>query len=372
MDQALSLGFALDAAPGSWSAARKKGDRAAVKTAVDRSIELAEIADQAGIESIWNLEDPDGWDAFQVLSAMARVTERVRLGTGVTNPYYRHPALLAAAISTLDHLSGGRAFLGLGRGQEEWYEKALGIPVGKPVRALRETIDMLRQWWSPEMTASSPDGATEFNVNAWERVIRPLQDHLPIYLAAVGPLALHVAGDLADGVIFNDLASMEFLEESVAVVRERASQAGRDPDSISFYARTAISITDDPEALYERRKSTVASIHTLPGMERLLASPNYDTEKIIADVRQAMNTMEILGEGGGFGDLRRGGDMAAAKRAIPAGLMSELVVAGTTSEVHKQLRRYEEIGVTHVFLAYQDNSVTTESLSQVLHDLRTG
>ena len=161
----MSLKFALDVAPGSWAAAQARGDASATKAAIDRTIEIARIADQAGIESIWALEDPDGWDAIAVLTAMARVTDRIRLGTGVTNPYYRHPSLIAASISTLDLLSDGRAFLGLGRGQSEWYEHALGIKVGKPVRAIEETFDLLDQWWSPEMRASSAEGATEYRVN---------------------------------------------------------------------------------------------------------------------------------------------------------------------------------------------------------------
>jgi 5,10-methylenetetrahydromethanopterin reductase len=364
----MGLKFALDAAPGSWAAARRSG-RMAVREAVDRTIDLARIADEAGIESIWLLEDPDGWDAFGVLGAMARATERVRLGTGVTNPYYRHPALLAASVSTLDHLSDGRAFLGLGRGQEEWYREALGIRVGKPTRALRETFGLLRQWWSPGMRASSGEDATEFSVDGWERVIRPLQDRVPIYLAAVGPLALKIAGEHADGVIFNDLSSTRFMERAVADVRKAAVEAGRDPAALSFYARTAIAITDDPEPLYERRKSTVAAIHALPGMERLMESEGFDTARIIADVRAAMRTREILGEGGGFGDLRRGGDLEAAKRAIPTALMAELVVAGPVPEVRKRLRELEKAGITHVFLAGQGTSVTAESLGSLLSDL---
>src|SRR5665648_511493 len=108
MTVSLKLKFALDAGPGQWAAAQRRDDRAAVRQAVDRTIELARIADAAGIESIWLLEDPDGWDAFAVLGAMARATARIRLGTGVTSPYYRHPSLLAASVSTLDLLSDGR------------------------------------------------------------------------------------------------------------------------------------------------------------------------------------------------------------------------------------------------------------------------
>lgn len=361
--------FALDAGTGTWTSAQANGSRDAVRDSVNRTIELARLADEAGIDSIWVMEDPDGWDAFAVLAAMAHVTDRIRLGTGVTNPYYRHPSLIAASVSTLDMLSNGRAFLGLGRGQSEWYETALGIHVGTPTRALPETIGLLRQWWSPGMRASSPDDATEFDVDAWERVIRPIQVHVPVYLAAVGPIALRIAGRHADGVVFNDLASIDFMREAVATVRAAAVEAGRDPSAITFHARTAIAITDDPEALYERRKATVATIHALPGMERLLQSGRFDPERIIADVRAAMRTEEILAAGGGFGDLRRAGDLDAAKRAIPTDLMAELVVAGTVDQVRHRLAALERIGIDEVFLAAQGPNVTAESLAAILTSL---
>ena len=363
------LHFSLDATPGSWASAQRRGDPNDIRQTVARTIELARIADAAGIESIWLLEDPDGWDAFAVLGAMARTTDRIRLGTGVTNPYYRHPALLAASASTLDLLSEGRAFLGLGRGQAEWYERSLGMTVGKPIRSLRESFDLLSQWWSPEMRATSGEAATEFAVRDWERVFRPLQDRVPVYLAAVGPLALKLAGECADGVLFNDLSSIQFMREAIGTVQDAASASGRDPSALSFYARAAVTITDDPEALYERRKGTVAAIHVLPGMERLLESPGFDTARIIADVRQAMRTVETLRDGGGFGHLRRAGDLEAAKRAIPTDLMRELVVAGSIQEVRARLAQFREIGVTHVFLTNQGSSATVDSLGQLLRDV---
>lgn len=365
----MPLGFALDASAGSWAPAIRAGDPAGIRAAVERTLEIARMADAAGIESIWALEDPDGWDAFAMLGAMARETTRVRLGTGVTNPYLRHPALLAASSSTLDLVSGGRSFLGLGRGQEEWYREALGIPVGKPTRALRETFDLLDQWWAPDMRATSDEEATEFAVKGWERVIRPLHGSIPIYLAAVGPIALRLAGRYTQGVIFNDLASIPYMEGAIATVRQAAIDAGRDPGALSFYARSSITITDDLETHYRRRKSTIAAIHALPGMEQLLVSPNHDTERIIADVRAAMRTGDILVRGGGFGDLRRGGDLAAARAAIPDDLMAELVVAGTVPQVRERLRLLASIGITHVFLAGQGPEVTAESLAELVREL---
>jgi 5,10-methylenetetrahydromethanopterin reductase len=365
----MSLGFALDASAGSWAPAIRSGDPAAIRAAVERTLNIARMADDAGVESIWALEDPDGWDAFAVLGAIARDTTRIRVGTGVTNPYFRHPALLAASTSTLDLLSEGRAFLGIGRGQAEWYREALGIPVGKPTRALRETFDLLDQWWAPEMRASNDEDATEFAVNEWERVIRPLHGSIPTYLAAVGPVALRLAGRHTQGVIFNDLASIEFMEQAVTIVRQAAADAGRDPAALSFYARSSVTITDDLEAHYRKRKATVATIHALPGMEQLLVSSTHDTERIVAEVRAAMRTEEILSRGGGFGDLRRGGDLAAARAAIPDSLMAELVVAGTIPQIRERLRQLARIGITHVFLAAPGRDATTESLAALIRDL---
>ena len=361
-----ALAFCLDASPAPWASAQERGDRVAVERAVARTIEIGRMADEAGVESLWLSEDPDGWDAFAVLGAIARETRRIRVGTGVTNPFFRHPSLIAASVSTLDLLSGGRAFLGLGRGQSEWYAAGLGMRVGKPVQALEETFDLLGQWWSAERRATARDGATEFLVNGWERTFRPLQRQVPIYLAAVGPRALRIAGRLADGVLFNDLSSLQFMAQAIETVRAAAVEAGRDPERLSFYARAAITITGDPESVYERRKSTVALIHALPGMERLLETGGVDVARIIGEVRRAMRTDEILQAGGGFGDLRRGGNLAAARQAIPNDLMKELVVAGPVAEVRARLEQFRQIGVTHVFLAGPGPDTTAESLGELL------
>ena len=364
-----TLTFALDAGPGEWVAARKEGP-AAYRRTVDRTISLARIAEEAGITSFWALEDPDGWDAFAVLAAVARATERIRIGTGVTNPYYRHPSLIAASVATLDALSDGRAFLGFGRGQAEWYQRALGIHVGRPLRALDEAIDLFRQWWRLPSEASSPADATEFHVDAWKRGIAPVQQHIPIYLAAVGPQALKLAGRKADGVLFNDLASRHFLADAVTRVRASAAEAGRDPASLRFVARAAVTITADPEAVYERRKATVAIVHALPGMDRLLTTPGYEIDAIIADVRRLMRTDEVLARGGAFADLRAAGDLEAAKRAIPTDLMRELAIAGPADEVRRRLAELQELGITDVVLAQPGPDATIDSLASMLDAIR--
>ena len=116
----------IEVTPYRWS--RPGSERETIRAAIAAIVE----AERAGFDAAWASEDPDSWDAIAVLSAAAAQTERIGLTTGVVNPFYRHPALLAASFSTLDRISGGRARMGLGRGQVEWYQRSLGIEIREP------------------------------------------------------------------------------------------------------------------------------------------------------------------------------------------------------------------------------------------------
>lgn len=313
---------------------------------VERTVSAVRVADQAGFDSIWLTEDPDGWDAFAVLGALSRETEQIRLGTGVTNPYIRHPNLIAASVATIDRLSGARAFLGLGRGQPEWYRTALGIEVGSPLAALEAAVKLLRQWWQPPYIAF---GEPPFPVNGWERSLVPLGSP-PIYLAAVGDKALDLAGRVADGVRFNELASPGYLRAAIERVKRSAREAGRDAEALSFFVHPSLVVTDDRERELERKKATIAMIHVLPGMDRQLESPGIDVQAIMAEVRRLMRTDEVLARGGGFSELRRAGDLPAARRAIPLELVDRVAIVGPAPYVRDRLRELQELGVTHIFL----------------------
>ena len=199
--------FCLDLSHSMW-----RGTPDPVATARG-TLALAAAADAGGIDAIWASEDPDGWDAFALLGAIAAVTGRARLGTGVVNPTARHPNQIAAGLATLDRLSGGRAVLGIGRGQPEWYERGLGVDAARPLHRVSETVALLRQW-EKDGRASSADGDF-FRIRDWQRSLGPVQRHVPVYLAAVGPKALALAGRETDGVIYNSLTSDDFIAETL-------------------------------------------------------------------------------------------------------------------------------------------------------------
>ncbi|MGI9254701.1 MAG: LLM class flavin-dependent oxidoreductase, partial [Thermomicrobiales bacterium] len=320
----------------------------------ERTLAVAAAADAAGIDAIWVNEDPEGWDAFAVLGAIAARTSRALLGPSVTNPYLRHPNLIAASLATLDRLSGGRAVLGLGRGQPEWYEQGLGMERGDPLARLEETAALLRAWQRPEHRASSPGGG-QFGVRGWERQVMPLQPSPPLLLAAVGPRALELAGRVAVGVIFNELTSDAALAEMIPAAREAACDAGRDPSRLWFVLKTEAAITEDPAPVLRRQKTLFALVNALPGMERLVRVPGFDVDGTIAHVRGILGTERHLADGRAFPDLRRG-DLAAAREAIPNDLVAALAMAGDRGFVRGRLAAVAALGVTHVGLAAPEDA----------------
>jgi 5,10-methylenetetrahydromethanopterin reductase len=318
---------------------------------IQAAIAAIVAAEQAGFDAAWASEDPDSWDAIAVLSAAAVQTERITLTTGVVNPLYRHPALLAASFSTLDRISGGRARMGLGRGQAEWYQRSLGIDAGEPLRRLEEAIHLVRQWWREPYAASS-DGPV--GVSGWRRGFGPLQPHLPIIIAAAGPKAVDLAGRRADGVLFNELTSVDVMREIITAARDAAARAGRDPAALTFVARPGLIMTDDPAPALERLKTRIAMINTLPGMGRLIETAGFDVPHILDTVRRAMRIDDVLGEGGAFADVRRVADLDAARAAIPAALVDELAIVGPIDHVCWRIARLRAVGIDEVVISRRD------------------
>lgn len=353
-----SVQFALSIDHGIWKGIDPR-------QGVDAVQDCAVLADDAGFDSIWVNEDPDGWDAFQLLAACAGVTTTVRLGTGVTNHFYRPPSLMAASVATLDRLTNGRAFLGIGRGQTEVYRHALGLDVSDPLSQMESTIALLRSWWNAPFAASN---AGKPFVSGLKRSIGPTQAP-PIYIAAVGPKALDLAGRVADGVLFNELATPQYVKWAVGQVRSSALSCGRDPDGLSFFVNPALMVTADPEPVYARKKAFAVMVHALPGMERLLMTEAFNVPEIMGRVRIAMKTEEVLGRGGLFPELREAGDVEAATSMIPDGLIEAASAIGSLEYVQAKVRDFVAAGATHLFVDRRGLPKDSGQVRQLLRDV---
>jgi len=181
-------------------------------------VALAREAESWGYTDAWSFES-DGLDCFSPLAVIGASTG-LRLGTAIANVYTRGPATLAQSAAGVADVAPGRFILGLGSGSQVIIEKWNGGRFDKPATRVRETVLFLRQALTGERVVFK--GKT-FEVDGF-RLTKPPSRPVPIYVAALRPGMLRVAGEVADGVILNWLAA-EDVPKSVAVVREAAEFA---------------------------------------------------------------------------------------------------------------------------------------------------
>jgi probable F420-dependent oxidoreductase len=191
------------------------------------------LAEQNGFSHAWMWDSHVLWqDPYPIFAQMAARTERIHLGTCVTNPVTRDPTVTASAMATLNEISGGRMEMGIGRGDSA--QRVLGrgpVTVAHLEQACRVIRDLA------EGRAVDLDG-TEVQLK-WSEGHR-----LPVWVAAYGPKALHCAGRVADGVILQ-LADPFIIEWSLRYLREGAEEAGRDPADIKVMAAAPAYLSDD-------------------------------------------------------------------------------------------------------------------------------
>jgi alkanesulfonate monooxygenase SsuD/methylene tetrahydromethanopterin reductase-like flavin-dependent oxidoreductase (luciferase family) len=200
-----------------------------------------EAADASGADDLWiddhllsDEGDPDDpkFEAWSTLAAVAAVTTRARLGHLVAANTFRNPGLTAKLAITLDHISGGRAILGLGSGWFEREHDALGIEFGS---GFGERLDRLAE--SVEVIRRLLDGERFDHDGRFYRLSdalaspRPVQAHLPILIGGSGPQkTLRIVARRAD--LWNSYGSPASLAESDAILRERCVEVGRDESEI--------------------------------------------------------------------------------------------------------------------------------------------
>lgn len=158
---------------------------------------LAQAAEAAGFDQLWVSNDLFLRSNLVVLPAIAQATSRLEIGTGILNPYTIHPAEMAMFAATMDELSGNRFNLGIAAGAAEFL-KWIGVEQEQPLSAMRETILAVRRLLAGERVALA-GRFLRWNDEAYLRFSAPRIT--PIYVGAMGPKMLALAGELADGVL---------------------------------------------------------------------------------------------------------------------------------------------------------------------------
>ena len=230
--------------------------------------DLGALCERLGFDSYWVADQRWMRDVWVSLTATRHADLAIQLGTRVTDPYVRHPALTAVAIASLDELSGGRAILGLGAGGSGFRE--MGIERTKPVVAMREAIELIRRLLAGGEVEYRGE-LVRFGRGALEFATRR---DIPVVIVARGPKILELGGRIADGVMVASMASPAAVRWGVGHVEAGARRAGRPPEAVELSSMVYTSISDDGRAArwIVRRGIAAALLGSFPNFEFLAAS----------------------------------------------------------------------------------------------------
>ncbi len=271
------------------------------------------------------------------------------LGVGVTHPYTRNPALLAMSCATIDRLSGGRMVLGLGKNSRSIIEGQLGIPYGKPLALIDETVRNLRKLWSGETVTANG----YYTLKDVALDVPGPRSRIPIYLGVTAPVGLRLAGRIADGVIMQGFQTPQYARFVVEHVRQGAAEAGREPAEIDIaMILWGFQIADDTAERLAALKPLAALLCAMPMYEHIFAHNGFDIA-VLPPLRKALKIDELLAEGREpYQYALREGDVPRAVACISDEMVRQMCVLGTAAECRARLAEYDRAGVRQVLLNY--------------------
>lgn len=270
-------------------------------------VALGVLAEELGFARCWVYDEGLATrDVYITLAALAAATNRIGLGTGITNPYTRHPATTAATIASLDEMSGGRAFLGIGAGGSLTLDP-LGIERSRPLAAVGDVIRACRALLDGETVTMQGEG---FELRG-AKLGFGARPGIEVWLAGRGPKMLRLGGRLTDGVML-DFIHKPSLGEYTGLIHEGAA-AG---DRRAKVCYSTMIITDDAAMAETKPHMTYRLVDSPPAVKELIGLTDADVERI----RHAMS-----------------GGLHAAAEHVRDEWVFPFVIAGTESDCATEL-----------------------------------
>ena len=289
---------------------------------LDSALDRARLADELGFDGVYTTHIA-GRDSLTVLALFASVTERVRLGTGVVPIFSRTPATMAQTAATIDEFSGGRMVLGLGVSHKITVENWYGAKIEKPVTQMREYASIVRAILQGE---APPEG--EFFNTHFQFMGYSARPDLPIYIAALSPNMLRLAGEIGDGVLLW-LCNPDYIRDVVVPsVREGRERAGKSLDGFDIVPAVTVALTDDPDAARATMRQELVTYASLPFYRAMLESSGFG------------------GDLAAFDEGMQAGDVEKAKSGLSDGLLASLAGIGSGDVVRATVERYRDAGAT--------------------------
>jgi probable F420-dependent oxidoreductase len=293
-------------------------------------VNLGVAAEDAGLDSVWHVEIQR--EPVVPLTAIAARTKRIRLGTGVAI-WARSPILASLVAANLDELSGGRFLYGLGTGPPDWNRRFHGMSYERPVRRIREYVEVMRGAWKAAFDGSTFDYDGElYAVEGYQRSLRSERESVPIFLAAVQSGMCALAGELADGVLFNVLSTPRYVREYALPHIERgAARVGRNAREVERAAAITAAVSDDRAQARRWARHHIAFYSVIPYFDVMFELHGFQREA--AAIRAAAAA----------------GDPAAMIESVSDEMIDTFALAGTPDDVRAQLGRWDDLDVAVLF-----------------------
>jgi F420-dependent oxidoreductase-like protein len=298
-------------------------------------LEIVREAERLGYDSVWAAE-AYGSDAATILGWIAGQTTTIRIGSAIFQMPGRSPAMTAMTAATLDQLSDGRMILGIGSSGPQVAEGWHGQRFGRQIQRTREYVAVVRQALARErlefhgetLELPLPDGPGK----ALKLTIAPVQDRIPIYLAAIGPNNTRLAGEIADGWI-PTLFSPEHVAEFRPLLEEGAARAGRSLDGFDVAPTVNVFVTDDLATGRDAMRPFIALY--VGGMGS--RDKNFYNQLVQRyGFEDAARSVQ---------DLYLDGKREEAMAALPDELIDMVALAGPPDHVRERLAVYRDAGV---------------------------
>lgn len=310
------------------------------QTAADQ-LEVTRAAEALGYDSVWTAE-AYGSDAATVLAWLAAGTERIKLGAGILQIPARSAAMTAMTAATIDNISGGRMILGLGTSGPQVSEGFHGVRFGKQLQRTREYVEVVRmalahqvvEYHGETLELPLPAGPGK----ALKLTIRPVQKSIPIYLAAMGPKNVALAGEIADGwlpIFF----SPEHTAKLRAPLMEGAARSGRSLEEFKVCPSVNVMISDDIESARNAMRPMLAlyvggmGSRELNFYNRLISSYGFERE-----------AQEVQ-------DLYLAGRRSEAMMALPDDMIDMVTIVGPKDQAREKIRAFQDAGVDTLIIS---------------------
>jgi alkanesulfonate monooxygenase SsuD/methylene tetrahydromethanopterin reductase-like flavin-dependent oxidoreductase (luciferase family) len=284
------------------------------------AIERVRLAESLGYETAYTTHIA-GRESLTVLTAYAAATSEIRVGTGVVPIYTRTPATMAQTAVTIDELSGGRLTLGLGVSHRPVVEGWHGQRIDRPVREMRDYAGIVRAILRGEDPPASEKWPTGFHLLGVDT--RP---QLPIYIAALSPAMLRLAGEIADGVLLWLCCPSYIRDVVIPEVSAGRERAGRMLEGFDVVAAIPSAVVADRAEAHAAMRREVLPYFGLPFYRAMLERSGFEAEIAAFDAAA--------------------GDLEAMQAAISERFLGELAAVGNAAQVRDGIDRYRNAGTT--------------------------